>query len=686
MIILTASLITALTAFLIAFAVIFRRHRHLSNVAFFIGLLSTASAIFGDSMCLFMPELLIQWKRVVFISESFMAASWLLFAISFARTNYWDSIGRFSRIMVFLSPLFIVYSVMVPMEDFFYSPEFDIERILFLGNAGYIFNLLLLLYSIVSIIYLESTLKISSGISRWNIKYTLVGVGGVLAINIFYYSHAMLYRSINMNLLPVKTGVTLISILMIGFALLRHRMMDVEVEISRKIFYRSISIFIIGFYLLGLGVLGEGMRYFGPEVGRNITTFLGFAGAILILAVILSEQLRRKVMVFINKNFYSQKYDYREQWLKFSQLISLKHSFEELLSSITEGFKDAVGVRGAAVWLKEKKNGKYVCVKALYTDMVKTQPNRDLVQFLKNRKWVLNIHDIKCREIVAGNSGFIESAMACLIVPLIKVDELIGFIVLRDGLAGNEYNYEDYDLLKTLASQATTAILNARLSEELLEAKEMEAVGRLSSFIIHDLKNAASMLTMISQNAEEHIDNPEFQRDAIRSVSSTSGKIKDIIEKLKNLPKKPHLDIEYSDLGECVKAAVEEMDLNGSVRLSYKEVGSVQTEFDKEEISKVVINLIMNAFDVTDKHGEVRINVGEEKGMAFVKVSDNGCGMSPEFIEKRLFRPFQTTKKKGLGIGLYQCKSVVEAHSGSLKVDSQEGKGTDFFIYLPMVS
>ena len=128
------------------------------------------------------------------------------------------------------------------------------------------------------------------------------------------------------------------------------------------------------------------------------------------------------------------------------------------------------------------------------------------------------------------------------------------------------------------------------------------------------------------------------------------------------------------------------MDLNGGVRLSYKEVGSVQTEFDKEEISKVVINLIMNAFDVTDKHGEVRINVGEENGMAFVKVSDNGCGMSPEFIEKRLFRPFQTTKKKGLGIGLYQCKSVIEAHSGSLKVVSQEGKGTDFFIYLPMVS
>ena len=157
---------------------------------------------------------------------------------------------------------------------------------------------------------------------------------------------------------------------------------------------------------------------------------------------------------------------------------------------------------------------------------------------------------------------------------------------------GKTSNYEDYDSLKTLARQATVAILNARLSEELSEAKEMEVIGRLSSFIIHDLKNAASMLSLIVQNAEEHIDNPEFQRDAIKAVANSSDKIKHIIEKLKNLPKKTILDIKSDDLGACVKAVIKEIRLNGNSKIDFKEEATVRTKFDREEIGKIILNLM----------------------------------------------------------------------------------------------
>jgi putative PEP-CTERM system histidine kinase len=425
------------------------------------------------------------------------------------------------------------------------------------------------------------------------------------------------------------------------------------------------------------------MRYFSPKVGKNIATFLGFAGAITVLAIILSEKLRRKTMVFINKHFYSHKYDYREQWLQFTQRISLKHSFEELLDAIVEGFKYAISSRGAALWLKEKEN-EFVCVKTVDIDMVKIKPDSELIKFLTNKKWILNIHDRDCKDIADSNEEFIRHTRAFLIVPLLNVDELIGFIVLREGLANYEYNYEDYDLLKTLARQATAAILNARLSEELTEAKEMEAVGRLSSFIIHDLKNATSRLSLIAHNAGEHIDNPDFQRDAIKAIANTSEKIKGIIGKLKTLPQKTSLDFEIFDLGKSVKKSIKELSLNGNVSLSFKELEPVRSKFDREEIPKVIVNLIINALDAIDGKGVIDIVVGTEGSMGYVKVSDNGCGMSEEFIEKRLFRPFQTTKKKGLGIGLYQCKTIVDAHSGKLKVVSKEGKGTDFKMYLPL--
>jgi putative PEP-CTERM system histidine kinase len=684
MIILIFSIITALIAILIAFAVAFRDIRRLSNISFAVGLSATVCVTFGDTMAVFRPEQLPLWKTVVFISESIMAPSWLLFTLSFARTSYRETTGKLSKLLLLLSPIFVILLLIMPQETFYYSPEFEDEKVLFLGNTGYIFNLLLLFYSIVSVINLEATLRSSSGIKRWQIKYMLLGVGGILGLSIFYYSHALLYRSIDMGLLPVRIGVLLILSLLLGFSILRHKFMDVEVTVSRGVFYKSLSIFFIGFYLLGLGLIGEGMRYLGPGVGKNITAFLGFTGAIGILVLMLSEQLRKKVMVFINKNFYSQKYDYRAQWLQFTQRISSKHSFDGLLSSITEGFKDAIGARSASVWLREEGNGEYYCAKAVDIEVPKVKPGKEIIDFLKDKGWVFNVKDNKSRAIAFGNTAFIENTRASLIIPLQDKGNLIGFIILGHGLAGDDYNYEDYDLLKTLARQATSAIMNASLTEELTEAREMEAVGKLSSFIMHDLKNATSMLSLIAQNAEEHIDDPVFQRDAMKSVANTSEKIKSLMQKLRDLPHKMRLSFEYADLGVTVNEVVRELNLNGNAMLDYEEGEAVKTMFDREEIRKVVLNLVINAIDASTGKEKVKIKVGIEDGMGLIIVSDNGVGMSKEFIEAKLFRPFQTTKKKGLGVGLYQCKTIVEAHSGKMKVKSTEGEGTDFFVYLPI--
>jgi hypothetical protein len=684
MIIFIFSIITAITAILLGFVVFLKRYKRISHVAFFIGMLSTATVITGDSMCMLNPDSILFWKQWVFIAEALMAVSWLLFAMSFARTDYWHVIGKFSKLLLILSPCFIYFFIKIPVEDFFYSPEFRNERILFLGNTGYVFNLLLLLYSVVSIINLEATLRSSSGIRKWQIKYALLGAGGIIAFNIFYYSYALLYRSINMTLLPVRDGIILASNVVIGFSILKHHAMDVEIAVSRKILFRSLSLFILGFYLLGLGLLGEGMRYFGPRVGTNITIFLGFVGAIAVLTIMLSEQLRRKAMVFINKNFYSYKYDYREQWLNFTQRISLKTDLDELLTSIAEGFQEAIGSKGVSIWLFSKDHKAYTCVKGLEKQSPKILPENKLIEFLRHSQWVISIYDNNCSKVVYENEKFFEKTGAALIVPLLHIDRLIGFIVLRESLAENEYNYEDFDLLKTLAKQASLAIANTQLADELIEAKEMEVMGRLSSFIIHDLKNSVSMLSLIAQNAEEHIDNPDFQRDAMRAVSNTSEKIKGIIDKLKNLPIKTELEFTYSDVGECVRSAIAHVGFNGKANVSYKEVDTAITRFDKKELSKVIINLIMNALDATGMKGEVKISTGTENGAAFIRVSDNGCGMSDDFIKRNLFRPFQTTKEKGLGIGLYHSKAIIDAHSGKISVESRKGKGTDFIIYLPI--
>jgi len=681
-------IITSTIAIFIALAVAFREPRYPSNIAFTIGSFATVCTVFGDMMSIYSPEQLSFWKTVVFISEAVMTTAWLLFTVSFMRKDLKKDTGRFSKLLLLLSPLFLLIILVAPHDAFYVSPEFENERVLFLGDVGYLFNLLILLYSIVSIINLEVTLRSSSGINRWQIKYLIIGIGGIIGLNIFYYSHALLYRSLDMNLLPVRIGGLFISNILVGFAILRHKAMDVEVGISRGVFYRSLSIFIIGAYLLGLGLIGEGMRYLNPYLGKNIMALFGFIGAIGILVLMLSEQLRRKVMVFINKNFYTQKYDYRTQWLQFTQLISSKYSFDELIDSIAEGFKDAIGAKWASVWcLNEKENGGFYCAKIIDSNQLTGEPGEGIIKFLHNKKWVFNANDnLDKNTFTIQDNEFISNNKVSLIVPLLDKDNLIGFVVIGEGLAKSDYNYEDYDLLKTLAKQATSAIMNMRLTEELAEARELKAVGKVSSFIMHDLKNAASMLSLIAQNAKEHSNDPDFQRDALVSVANTSEKINYLVQKLKNLPRKMSLRLEYADLGTVVKEVIKELNLNSKTKLNYEEIEQVKTEFDREEIKKVISNLLINAIDATKGKGEISIKVGIQDDKGFVLVSDKGIGMSKEFIETRLFKPFQTTKKKGLGIGLYQCKTIIDAHGGKIKVKSIEGKGTDFFLYLPLVS
>ncbi len=686
MTLLTLSIIAAAASFFLALAVFFKDPKRLANISFSVSMVATAGVMFGDSMAVIRPEGLVFWKMVVSVGESVMSLSWLLFALSFGRENGINAFSKFSMALIFLSPVILLFVFAVPQDAFFYSPEFESEKTLFLGNGGYLFNLLLLFYSIVAIVHLESTLRSSSGTGRWQIKYMMLGVGGILALNIFHYSQALLYRSIDMSLLPVRICVFLFCISFISYSIFKRKFMDIEIVVSRGVFYQTLSIFVVGFYLLGLGIVGEGMRYLGPQLGKNIMTFLSFAGAIVVLLIILSEQLRNKAMVFINKNFYSQKYDYRTQWLQFTQIISAGHSYDDMLVSIARGFKDAIGVRGASVWLKEKGNGEYFFAKGVDAAAPKGNPGEGIINFMRDEGWVINVRDSKCSNIISQDKEFIMNNRVSLIVPLLDKNNLIGFVVFLEGLAGSDYNYEDYDFLKALARQATFAVMNAALTEELAEAKAMEAVGKVSSFIMHDLRNAASTLPLIVQTAEDHMDNPEFQKDAIRTISKTFEKINNIMVKLGDLSKKTSLVLKESDLGECAKIAIRELNFTGNAKVSYKELQTVKSNLDRDEIVKVFVNLILNALDAINYKGEIEVVVGEEKNMGFVRVSDKGCGMSGEFIDKKLFKPFHTTKKSGLGIGLYQCKTIIESHSGRIKVNSKPGAGTDFFVYLHKLS
>jgi putative PEP-CTERM system histidine kinase len=255
---------------------------------------------------------------------------------------------------------------------------------------------------------------------------------------------------------------------------------------------------------------------------------------------------------------------------------------------------------------------------------------------------------------------------------------------MSNRLAKQNLSSQDAELLKTIADQAASALLNRKLSEELLQAKELEAFQTMSAFFVHDLKNLAGGLSLMSRNLPRHLDNPEFRNDALKMLSQTVDKITELCGRMTQWGPNPKDRRVEADVNELVSATLN--NFNGTLKSSLitKLEAVPKLRIDPEQLQKVLVNLILNADEAMEADGEIQVSTVRKDGTVCICVADNGCGISREFIEHRLFRPFQTSKKNGFGIGLFHCKQIVEAHGGRIEVESEEGKGSTFRVLIPV--
>jgi signal transduction histidine kinase len=180
------------------------------------------------------------------------------------------------------------------------------------------------------------------------------------------------------------------------------------------------------------------------------------------------------------------------------------------------------------------------------------------------------------------------------------------------------------------------------------------------------------------------MDNPEFREDAMRTIAQSVSKINVMSNRLSLLSHKLELVFKEIDLNALVEETIAEIKSTVRVPIT-QDLGILPPlSIDREQVHKVIDNLLINANDALGPDGRIRVATNCKDNWAEIAVHDNGCGISREFIEKSLFRPFQTTKKQGMGIGLYHCKTIVEAHGGRIEVESEEGKGTIFRVLLPV--
>lgn len=697
------SIITGLLCLGLGLFTFSRKPRHPANIGFALGMISL-TFIEAGSAIMFLAgarKQLLLGMNLVLIGEVLLPASWMLFSLAFARANYKEVLYRWAPVLAGASIIAAFFIFNVGNPDFASLLLSDIKGIdwnnikdtaLFvIGPTGQYFYIYLILGLVLNLTILEIILRSSRGTTRWQVKYIIFGVGSILAFFIYLSSKALLFSTLNIQILPATSAVTLISTSMMAFFIVRYRLLDVDIFVSRYVVYNSLAFLIVGLYLLSVGLMAQGIRYFKIPFNYFFTTLFIFLSILVLIILLFTASLRRRVQLLINRNFYKHKYEFRDKWMEAIEKISSRRSIEAIRSTLTEMISETMGARDIYLWLYDPLTQAYITTQEI-ADCKRVDPKHPLLQQIRENAGPFLINRYKpdgqeanglCGEI----NRLVTITGAVLCAPLAVGHEIIGFILQGEDMSGEPYREDDFELLKAITTQAAVQIKNIRLTQELMTAKEIDTFNKMSSFVMHDLKNLTNSLSLVNQNAKYNMDKPEFQKDAMQTIENTVSRMKGLIDKLASIPKELELRKVEVDLKGLIENALKKVSMADGKRVAViseinDDIPSVNVDPDAMEM--VYINLLTNAYEAVEKEGEVRILARLNGDNVSITISDNGVGMPKEFIENALFKPFKTTKGKGFGIGLFQCKAIVEAHGGKIEVESREGKGTVFIVKLPI--
>ena len=680
-----------------------RNMRHQANVGFLMGMLSLSIAEAGGAVTLLAGSdggMALFGMRLVLVGQALLPACWLVFSSSFARGKEGEgepSMWRFVIIPVWILSIcflgLLFSSRLIPDVSYGTDGTFMIEVPIFLfGPLGRYFYVFLILGLVLNLVQLENTLRASRGSKRWQIKYVIIGVGAILFFYVYLASQALLFSAYNLEFILLTSVVTLVSSAVIALFIVRHRLLDVDVFISRYVVYNSVTLLVVGLYLLAVGVVAQGIKYFEIPFSYFFTTIFIFLSILLLVVLLFTASIRRKVQLFINRHFYKHKYEFRDKWMETIDRISSENSVENICVTLSDIIEETMGVRNVNVWLYDAVRGRYRLFNRVYSnDFVTVGNSHPLARLVRQVKKTFYIEDylediqnreddyIKLKELLSATG-------AVLCSPMVAGEDVVGFVLQGEDISGEAYRQDDFEFLKAVTTQAAVQIKNINLARDLMAAREMEVFHKMASFIMHDLKNLANTLSLVSQNARYNMDNPDFRKDAVRTIDSTVSRMKGLIEKFSRIPKETVLNKHEVNLKRLVDNALKKVHLGGSKKVVVaNRIGDLPPiNVDAEAFEMVLINLVANACDAIGEEGKIEITASVDGNTVRISVSDTGRGMSQDFIDKALFRPFKSTKKGGFGIGLYQCKTVIEAHGGSIDVESKEGKGTTFTVSLPL--
>jgi putative PEP-CTERM system histidine kinase len=541
--------------------------------------------------------------------------------------------------------------------------------------------------AVFGLVLVERLLRSSAPHARWAIKPLCLGLTGMFGFDLLYYSDAMLFGRQDLDIWVARGVAHALVLPFIGIAAARNPAWTIEMHLSRDAVLRSSALLLSGVCLLVVAAAGYLLRYLGGDLGNALQIEFLFAALLLFGLAVFSGTFRSKLKVFVSKHFFSYRYDYRAEWLRFTRTLSTDGSPHSIQQRSIHALADLVESPAGALWLRQGDQSFRPSARWNMATVNAVEPaDGSLGKFLERTGWVIDLAEHagapeRYRELLVPQ-WLVSLPGAWLVVPLPSPAGLVGFVVLVTARASIKMDWEVLDLLKTAGRQAASYLAQIQMTEELLEARKFDAFNRMSAFVVHDLKNLVAQLSLMLKNAERHRNNPAFQRDMLMTVGNVVERMNKLMLQLRTgatpVEQPRSVDLALVVRNACAAKAEQSAAIDVDLAAGIYGVGHL------DQLEHVIGHLVQNALDATTGAGRVSVRLHRDDDTAVIDVTDNGVGMEPEFVRDRLFKPFQTTKETGMGVGVYESAQYVNGLGGRILVDSTPDVGTRVRVVLPL--
>lgn len=543
--------------------------------------------------------------------------------------------------------------------------------------------------AIAGLILVEQLYRNTHPDRRWSVKYLCLGIGAIFAYDFVLYADGVLFNRLNPELWLGRGAANAIAVPLIAVAAARNRDWRVNLFVSRHVVFHTTALLAVGGYLLAMAGAGYYLKLYGGEWGSALRIVFLFAAAIMLVLLVSSGTVRSHVRVFLAKHFYRNKYDYGEVWLSFTHRLSqIGAEPDQLRSTMLRAIADIMDATGGALWQK-RITGHYSVVANWELEPLRLQDiaqDHPLISVLQTGDGIIDIRREASRATLDERgtlpAWMLELPRAWLLVPIIHDKELLAIVLLNESRSNATLSWEDKPLLGTLGRQAAGYLALMQATDALADARQFEAFNRLSAFLVHDLKNVVAQLSLVVRNAERHGNKPDFIADAFNTIGDAVAKMNRMLANLRHTQAGPTEVIVVQDV---TKTAIAHVAARAPVPVVSAPADALRIIGSRDSMVSVVEHLLQNAQDATDSNGSIQLNIMERDARVLLEITDNGCGMTQDFIQNRLFKPFDTTKgKAGMGIGAFESLHVVTQMGGRMTVESTPGGGSTFRISLPL--